>query len=30
MIEGAGHNIPIEMPERLAELILAFAEANTA
>jgi 3-oxoadipate enol-lactonase len=28
MIEGAGHNIPVEMPERVAELVLAFALAH--
>jgi pimeloyl-ACP methyl ester carboxylesterase len=27
MIEGAGHNLPIEMPERVANLILEFAQA---
>lgn len=27
MIEGAGHNLPVEMPERVADLVLAFAEA---
>lgn len=27
MIDGAGHNIPVEMPERVAELVIAFAEA---
>jgi 3-oxoadipate enol-lactonase len=30
MLEGAGHNIPIEMPERLAELVLEFAQDNAA
>jgi len=25
MIEGAGHNLPIEMPERIAALVLRFA-----
>jgi len=25
MIEGAGHNLPIEMPERIAAAVLAFA-----
>jgi 3-oxoadipate enol-lactonase len=28
MIEGAGHNLPIEMPERVAELVLDFALAH--
>ncbi len=28
MIEGAGHNLPIEMPERVAELILDFANQH--
>jgi 3-oxoadipate enol-lactonase len=28
MIEGAGHNLPIEMPERVAGLVLEFADAN--
>jgi pimeloyl-ACP methyl ester carboxylesterase len=28
MIEGAGHNLPIEMPDRVAELVLEFANAN--
>lgn len=28
MIEGAGHNLPIEMPERVAELILEFARGT--
>jgi 3-oxoadipate enol-lactonase len=28
MIEGAGHNLPIEMPERVAELVLEFANAH--
>lgn len=27
MIEGAGHNLPIEMPERVAELVLDFARS---
>jgi 3-oxoadipate enol-lactonase len=27
MIEGAGHNLPIEMPVRFAELVLSFARA---
>lgn len=30
MIEGAGHNLPIEMPERVAGLILEFAESVSA
>ncbi len=24
MIPGAGHNLPLEMPERFADLVLAF------
>lgn len=27
MIEGAGHNLPVEMPERVASLVLEFAES---
>jgi pimeloyl-ACP methyl ester carboxylesterase len=27
MVEGVGHNLPIEMPERVAELVLAFARS---
>lgn len=30
MIEGAGHNLPLEMPERVAELILRFATEHDA
>jgi pimeloyl-ACP methyl ester carboxylesterase len=31
MIEGAGHNLPVEMPERFARLVLDFAhEVSTA
>jgi pimeloyl-ACP methyl ester carboxylesterase len=29
MIEGAGHNLPIEMPERVAALVLEFAHETT-
>jgi len=29
MIEGAGHNLPIEMPERVAGLVLDFAKSVT-
>jgi pimeloyl-ACP methyl ester carboxylesterase len=28
MIEGAGHNLPIEMPDRVAALVLDFARAH--
>jgi 3-oxoadipate enol-lactonase len=30
MIDGAGHNLPIEMPEGVASLILEFAKAHAA
>lgn len=30
MIEGGGHNLPIEMPERIANLILGFVASSSA